>query len=185
MDTRLRASRAPVSARSRPPRAGKSSAVTSLPEAMQPATCTATTKLGRRCRKVAVERGLCVFHSGRAGDPAELGRRGGLARGRKQTPDQRFARLAERAYAALEELLDGGAAKVRAATELLDRLRAARPARRRHGPPSCRVGSVGACGCRCSCPCPPRPRDEDGGQRAASPADRASARCPRPPPSAA
>src|SRR4029450_1558317 len=47
------------------------------------AMCTATTKAGRPCRKRAVDDGLCLFHSGKL-DLAELGRRGGKARGRRK-----------------------------------------------------------------------------------------------------
>ena len=67
--------------------------------------------------------GFCVFHSGKL-DLAELGRRGGKARGRKrgrQVGDRRV----ELAWAALEELLASdtpATAKVRASSELLDRL---------------------------------------------------------------
>jgi truncated hemoglobin YjbI len=88
------------------------------------AKCSATTKQGARCKKPAVERGLCVFHSGRL-DLAELGRKGGQARAKKAEPQDRGERLRELAWKALEELLDSDAAataKVRAATELLDRL---------------------------------------------------------------
>jgi hypothetical protein len=87
------------------------------------ATCKATTKAGNPCRKLAVEDGFCVFHGGKL-DLAELGRQGGKARGRrqvKQTGDRRV----ELAWTALEELLESdtpATAKVRAASELLDRL---------------------------------------------------------------
>jgi hypothetical protein len=55
----------------------------------------------------------------------ELGRRGGQARARKAEPQDRSERLRELAWQALEELLASDTAptaKVKAATELLDRL---------------------------------------------------------------
>jgi uncharacterized protein DUF5763 len=94
-------------------------------EASSQATCRATTKQGNPCRKPAGEGGLCVFHSGRL-DLAELGRRGGQARGRKREQDEEETqgeRLTRGAWKALEELLASDApatAKVRAASELLD-----------------------------------------------------------------
>ena len=75
------------------------------------------TKQGARCKKPAVERGLCVFHCGRL-DLASLGRKGGQARAKKAAPQDRAERLRDLAWKALEELLDSDAA----ATELLDRL---------------------------------------------------------------
>lgn len=55
----------------------------------------------------------------------ELGRKGGQARAKKAEPQDRSERLRDLAWGALEELLASDAAataKVRAATELLDRL---------------------------------------------------------------
>jgi hypothetical protein len=83
------------------------------------ATCKATTKAGRPCRKPAVERGFCLFHSGKL-DLAEQGRRGGKASGearsRKQQPEQPGDRLEGLAHTALEELLaSSGSATARAA----------------------------------------------------------------------
>jgi hypothetical protein len=77
--------------------------------------CTATTKLGRRCRKQAVDRGLCVFHSGRL-DMAELGKRGGQARARKKE-EQPGDELEGLAHDALAEMLrsSSGSATARAA----------------------------------------------------------------------
>jgi truncated hemoglobin YjbI len=98
--------------------------MTSHAEASAEATCSATTKQGARCKKPAVERGFCVFHSGRL-NLAELGRKGGQARAKKAEPQDRSERLRDLAWGALEELLASDAAataKVRAATELLDRL---------------------------------------------------------------
>jgi hypothetical protein len=98
--------------------------MTSHAEASAEGRCSATTKQGARCKKPAVERGFCVFHSGRL-DLAELGRKGGQARAKKAEPQDRSERLRDLAWGALEELLASNAAataKVRAATELLDRL---------------------------------------------------------------
>jgi hypothetical protein len=78
-------------------------------EPSQQATCRATTKAGAPCRKLAVADGLCLFHSGRL-DLAELGRRGGKARGKKQQPTNRLEALAT---SALEELLSSGSATAR------------------------------------------------------------------------
>jgi hypothetical protein len=87
-------------------------------------TCLATTKQGRRCRKHALEDGLCLFHSGKL-DLVELGRKGGKARGRKQEePGDRLERIA---FAAIEELLlsSGNAtARASAARLVVDKLSA-------------------------------------------------------------
>ena len=93
------------------------------------ATCKATTKAGRPCRKQAVERGFCVFHSGKL-DPAEAGRKGGRARGRKQHFEQPGDRLEGLAHTALEELLaSSGNATARAAAArlVIDKLAAHSP----------------------------------------------------------
>ena len=97
------------------------------------ATCKATTKAGRPCRKQAVERGFCLFHSGKL-DLAEQGRRGGKASGearsRKQPPKQPGDRLEGLAYSALEELLaSSGNATARAAAArlVIDKLAAHSP----------------------------------------------------------
>ena len=97
-------------------------------EASPQATCKATTKLGRPCRKQAVDRGLCVFHSGKL-DMSAIGKRGGLARGRTKE-EHASDQLEARAYAALDELLSSGSATARvAATRFaLDRLTANSPA---------------------------------------------------------
>jgi truncated hemoglobin YjbI len=98
--------------------------MTSHAEASEEGMCSATTKAGARCKKPAVERGFCVFHSGRL-DLAELGRKGGQARAKKAEPQDREERLRDAAWDALEELLESDTAptaKVKAATELLDRL---------------------------------------------------------------
>ena len=97
-------------------------------EASPQATCKATTKLGRPCRKQAVDRGLCVFHSGKL-DMSAIGKRGGQARGRKKE-EHASDQLEARAYAALDELLSSGSATARvAATKFaLDRLTANSPA---------------------------------------------------------
>jgi len=92
-------------------------------------TCKATTKAGRPCRKQAVERGFCVFHSGKL-DLAEQGRRGGKASGRKQQPEQPGDRLEGLAHTALEELLaSSGNATARAAAArlVIDKLAAHSP----------------------------------------------------------
>jgi Family of unknown function (DUF5763) len=100
--------------------------MTSNPEATAPATCKATTKLGRPCKKPAVERGLCTFHSG-AIDLAAAGRQGGKARGRKK--EESADRLQGLAETALEEMLrsSSGSATARAAAArlVLDRIPAA------------------------------------------------------------
>jgi len=97
------------------------------------ATCKATTKAGRPCRKQAVERGFCLFHSGKL-DLAEQGRRGGKASGearsRKQQPEQPGDRLEGLAHTALEELLaSSGNATARAAAArlVIDKLAAHSP----------------------------------------------------------
>jgi hypothetical protein len=84
------------------------------------ATCKATTKAGKPCRKQAVADGLCVFHSGKL-DLAELGRRGGRARGGGKKDEHAGDRLEGLAHAALEELLTdaGGSATARAAAARL------------------------------------------------------------------
>jgi hypothetical protein len=85
--------------------------------------CKATTKAGAPCRKPAVENGLCLFHSGRL-DLAELGRRGGRARGKKQ-PQQTSDRLEGLALEAIEEMLVTGGnatARARAIGFVLDRV---------------------------------------------------------------
>ena len=96
-------------------------------------TCKATTKSGRPCRKQAVERGFCLFHSGKL-DLAEQGRRGGKASGearsRKQQPEQPGDRLEGLAHTALEELLaSSGNATARAAAArlVIDKLAAHSP----------------------------------------------------------
>ena len=86
-------------------------------------TCKTTTKEGRPCRKQAVERGFCLFHSGKL-DLAEQGRRGGKASGearsRKQQPERPGDRLEGLAHTALEELLaSSGNATARAAAARL------------------------------------------------------------------
>jgi hypothetical protein len=102
--------------------------MTSDAEASPRATCRATTKAGAPCRKQAVDDGLCMFHSGKL-DLAELGRRGGQARGRKKE-EQASDRLEGLAHVALEELLSSGSstARVAAAKYALDRLTANGPA---------------------------------------------------------
>jgi hypothetical protein len=102
-------------------------------EANPQPTCKATTKAGRPCRKQAVERGFCLFHSGKL-DLAEQGRRGGKASGearsRKQQPEQPGDRLEGLAYTALEELLaSSGNATARAAAArlVIDKLAAHSP----------------------------------------------------------
>jgi hypothetical protein len=87
--------------------------VTSHAEATPQATCMATTKAGRPCRKRAVADGLCLFHSGKL-DLAAIGRRGGQARGRKK-PEQAGDRREQLANAAFEELLSSGSATAKAA----------------------------------------------------------------------
>jgi uncharacterized protein DUF5763 len=97
-------------------------------EANQRPICKATTKAGRPCRKQAVERGFCVFHSGKL-DLAEQGRRGGKAR-RKQQPEHPGDRLEGLAHTALEELLaSSGNATARAAAArlVIDKLAAHSP----------------------------------------------------------
>ena len=83
-------------------------------EASPTATCRATTKTGAPCRKQAIDDGWCLFHSGKL-DLAELGRRGGKARGRKK--ERAGDKLESLAHLALEELLTnaGGSATARAA----------------------------------------------------------------------
>lgn len=102
--------------------------MTSHDEATPQAACRATTKLGRPCKKPAVERGFCLVHCGRL-DLAEFGRRGGRARGRKQK-EHASDQLEARAYTALGELLDSGSATARtqAVRYTLDRLTANSPA---------------------------------------------------------
>jgi hypothetical protein len=98
-------------------------------EPTQRATCKATTKAGKPCRKQAVDDGLCTFHSGKL-DLAELGRRGGRARGAGKKEEQASDRLEARAYTALDELLTSGSAtaRVAAAKFSLERLTANTPA---------------------------------------------------------
>jgi len=88
-------------------------------EARPQATCKATTKAGAPCRKQAVADGLCTFHSGKL-DLAELGRRGGQARGKKKA-EQAGGKLDELALSALEEMLRSstGSATARAAAARL------------------------------------------------------------------
>ena len=92
------------------------------------ATCTATTKSGAPCRKQAVDDGLCLFHSGKL-DLAELGRRGGKARGRKE--ERAADKLESLAHVALEEMLRSstGSATARAAAAriALDKVAASSP----------------------------------------------------------
>jgi truncated hemoglobin YjbI len=99
--------------------------MTSHAEASAEGMCSATTKQGARCKKPAVERGLCVFHSGRL-DLAELGRKGGQARAKKAEPQDRGERIRELAWQRLEQMLAdpnvAPTAAVRALTEALDRL---------------------------------------------------------------
>jgi hypothetical protein len=99
----------------------------SHPEASPQATCRATTKAGAPCRKQAVADGFCTFHSGQL-DLAELGRKGGRARGRKRD-ESAGDKLEARAYTALDELLSSGSAtaRVQAAKYALDRLTANSP----------------------------------------------------------
>ena len=91
------------------------------------ATCQATTKQGRPCRKRATQDSLCLFHSGKL-DLAELGRKGGKARKRKQEePGDRLERLA---HAAIEELLvspGNVTARASAARLVVDKLSASSP----------------------------------------------------------
>jgi hypothetical protein len=92
-------------------------------EPSAPGMCTATTAAGKPCRKQAVERGLCTFHSG-AVDLAAAGRKGGQARGKKQ-PQETSARLEEKALGALEGLLGADAsptAQSKAIALVLDRV---------------------------------------------------------------
>ena len=93
------------------------------------ATCKATTKAGKPCRKQAVADGLCLFHSGQL-DLAELGRRGGMARGKKEE-EHAGDKLESLAHLALEELLTnaGGSATARAAAArlVLDKVAASSP----------------------------------------------------------
>lgn len=93
--------------------------------AVEQPKCLAITRAGDRCPRRAREDGYCHVHSPSV-DRAELGRRGGQARARKQAEQSgdREERLRELAWRAMEELLASGAstAKVRAASELLDRL---------------------------------------------------------------
>jgi Family of unknown function (DUF5763) len=88
-------------------------------EANARAACKATTKAGKPCRKQAVADGLCTFHSGKL-DLAELGRRGGQARGRKKE-ERAGDKLEGLAHVALEQLLTdaGGSATARAAAARL------------------------------------------------------------------
>jgi hypothetical protein len=102
-------------------------------EANQRPICKATTKAGRPCRKLAVEDGFCLFHSGKL-DLAEQGRRGGKASGearsRKQQPERPGDRLEGLAHTALEELLaSSGNATARAAAArlVIDKLAAHSP----------------------------------------------------------
>jgi hypothetical protein len=99
--------------------------MTSHAKASAEGTCSATTKQGARCKKPAVERGFCVFHSGRL-DLAELGRKGGQARAKKAEPQDRGERIRELAWQRLEQMLAdpnvAPTAAVRALTEALDRL---------------------------------------------------------------
>jgi hypothetical protein len=97
------------------------------------ACCKATTKAGRPCRKQAVERGFCLFHSGKL-DLAEQGRRGGkasgAARSRKQQPEQPGDRLEGLAHIALEELLaspGNATARAAAARLVIDKMAAHSP----------------------------------------------------------
>ena len=98
-------------------------------EASPQATCKATTKLGRPCRKQAVDGGLCVFHSG-ALDMSAIGRIGGQARGRRRE-ERAGDKLEGLAHLALEELLTnaGGSATARAAAArlVLDKVAASSP----------------------------------------------------------
>ena len=92
------------------------------------ATCKATTKAGNPCRKLAVEDGLCTFHSGKL-DLAELGRRGGRARGvgKKERAGDALEGLA---HQAIEKLLTGsGSATAQAAPArlVLDKIAASSP----------------------------------------------------------
>jgi hypothetical protein len=105
----------------------RSGCVTTHVEPTPPAICTATTKAGTRCKKQAVERGLCVFHSGRL-DLSELGRRGGLARAKKPQPASRAdraERLTELMWWRFEPMLadegTGDTAAMKAVTVALDR----------------------------------------------------------------
>jgi hypothetical protein len=89
--------------------------MTSHAEPTPKATCRATTRAGKPCRKQAVADGLCTFHSG-AIDLAEAGRKGGRARGARK-PEQRGDQLESLAHTALEEMLrsSSGSATARAA----------------------------------------------------------------------
>jgi hypothetical protein len=102
-------------------------------EASPPTPCKATTKAGNPCRKPAVERGFCLFHSGKL-NLSEQGRRGGKASGearsRKQQPEQAGDRLERIAHAAIEELLQGSGsatARASAARLVLDKIASSSP----------------------------------------------------------
>jgi ATP-dependent Lon protease len=91
-------------------------------EATPQATCRATTKAGAPCRKQAVVDGLCTFHSGKL-DLAELGRRGGKARAKKE--EQPGDKLEALAHAAIEKLLTGSGsatAQAQVAKLVIDRI---------------------------------------------------------------
>jgi Phage integrase family len=106
------------------------------------AICKATTKLGRPCRKNALEDGLCLFHSGKL-DLAELGRKGGKARKRKQEePGDRLERLA---HVAIGELLLSSAnatARASAARLVVDKLSASSPLSMELAKPSRSAGAT-------------------------------------------
>jgi hypothetical protein len=102
------------------------------PEPAEPTICTATTKLGRRCKKQVITDGLCLFHSGVLGDPAERGRRGGLARSKQAAPEDTAVEIARikreipgLMWRRMERMLTdpsaGDTAAIRACTTILDR----------------------------------------------------------------
>jgi hypothetical protein len=98
-------------------------------EATPQATCRATTKAGKPCRKQAVADGLCTFHSGKL-DLAELGRRGGRARGVGKKEERAGDALEGLAHKAIEKLLTGSGsatAQAAAARLVLDKIAASSP----------------------------------------------------------
>ena len=97
-------------------------------EASPQAMCKATTKLGRPCRKQAVDRGLCVFHSGRL-DMSAIGKLGGRARGRRKeaNPADRLESLAHKAFEELLTSSGSATAKSQSAKFILQQLSANGP----------------------------------------------------------
>jgi hypothetical protein len=80
------------------------------------AKCTALNRRGERCGAIAGSDGLCEIHAGRA-DPAELGRRGGLASVRSRFGLDGIADddLREKARQRLNAMLDSSDEKTRLA----------------------------------------------------------------------